>query len=81
MVLLEEAMLKVKKRSITERYCPNGHERPFDLLFETDRLKFCHICGASIEERPVTYDAAYCSKCGSFVNPEWDYCPYCRENR
>ena len=81
MALLEEDMFKVKKRNVTLRYCPNGHEPPFDLLFETDRLKFCHICSAPIEERPVTYDAAYCSKCDNLVNPEWDYCPYCRESR
>ena len=75
-------MFKVQERSITERYCPNGHEPLFDLFSETDHsVKFCRICGASIEERQVTYDAAYCANCNSPVNPTWNYCPYCGQGR
>lgn len=75
-------MFKVEERSITERYCPNGHELLSAPFPEWDApIKFCHICGMPILERQVTYDAAICSECNSPVNPEWNYCPYCGQRR
>ena len=71
-------MFTVKKVTTFEGYCPNGHKPLFDLPSETNHsVRFCHICGTSIEERVVSYDAAYCSNCNSPVNPAWNYCPYC----
>lgn len=75
-------MFVVEKVTTLERYCPNGHEPLFDLLPETNHsVRFCHICSTSIEERQVTYDAAYCSNCNSQVSPAWNYCPYCGQGR
>lgn len=75
-------MFKVETRPTTERYCPQGHQPLFDLWPEGDHsVKFCHICGTSILERQVTYDAALCGICNSPVNPEWNYCPYCGQGR
>jgi len=75
-------MFTVKKVTTLERYCPNGHEPFPDLSPETNHsLKFCHICGASIEERQQLYDAAYCFNCNKPVDPAWDYCPYCGQGR
>lgn len=74
-------MFKVETRPITEHYCPNGHELLPDLWPENDRVKFCHNCGAKIEEHQVTYDAAYCASCSSPVNPTWSYRPYCGRPR
>lgn len=75
-------MFKVETRPTTERYCPNGHEPLPDLWPEDDHsVKFCHICGTSIEEHPTTYDAAFCANCNSPVNPASNYCPYCGQAR
>lgn len=77
-------MFRVETRRFTERYCPNGHQLLLlpELFPENDhQVKFCHICGASIEEHRVTYDAAICSACNSPVNPIWNYCPYCGQGR
>ncbi len=75
-------MFTVKKVTTLERYCPNGHE-PLPRLFpETDhQVRFCHICGALVEERQETCDAAYCSNCNKPVDPAWNYCPYCGQGR
>lgn len=71
-------MFKVETRPTTERFCPNGHPTLPDLWPEHDhQVKFCHECGAPIEERQTTYDAAVCSNCNKPVNPTWNYCPYC----
>jgi hypothetical protein len=75
-------MFKVETKRYTERYCPNGHQPLLDLLLETNHsVKFCHICGTSIEEHQVTYDAALCANCNSPVNPAWNFCPYCGQGR
>ena len=75
-------MFKVEQKTYTERYCPNGHEPLVGPLPEWDApIKFCHICGASIEERPTTYDAALCTNCNNPVNPQWNFCPYCGQGR
>ncbi|MBA7650602.1 hypothetical protein ES703_58412 [subsurface metagenome] len=75
-------MFEVKSTPTVERYCPNGHPPLPDLRSEDDHsIKFCPICGTPIEERPITYDAAYCANCNNLVNPTWNYCPYCGQGR
>lgn len=74
-------MFTVKKETTTERYCPHGHEPLSELRTDDHKVKFCHVCGASIEERQSPYHAAYCSDCNSPVNPLWNYCPYCGQGR
>lgn len=75
-------MFKVETRPATERYCPNGHEPLFSPFLAKDHeVKFCHICGAPIEERQTTYDAALCANCSIPVNPDWNFCPYCGQGR
>jgi len=69
-------MFRVKKATTLEHYCPNGHEPR--LFPETNHsVRFCPICGTSIEERQENYDAACCSNCNNRVDPTWNYCPYC----
>ena len=71
-------MFRVKEANILERRCPNGHTPLLDLLPESNlSVRFCPVCGRLLEERQVTYDAAYCSNCNNRVAPGWDYCPYC----
>ncbi|KKM21883.1 hypothetical protein LCGC14_1630940 [marine sediment metagenome] len=71
-------MFTVKKVTTFERYCPDGH----DLLPETNHAeRFCHVCGTSVEERRVRYDAAYCFNCNSRVDPAWNCCPHCGQGR
>jgi hypothetical protein len=73
---------KVKEINTVERCCPNGHNPLPDLWPEDNHsVKFCYECGASIEERQATYDAAYCANCNNPVNPTWNYCPYCGHGR
>lgn len=75
-------MFTVGKTTTLERYCANGHQPLASFLPETNHsVKFCHICAASIEERQLSYDAAYCSNCNSLVTPAWNYCPYCGQGR
>ena len=75
-------MFRVKQLPTIEDYCPNGHTPLSDLFPQSTRLvKFCHICGAPLEERQVTHDAAYCSNCNNPVDPSWNYCPYCDQGR
>ncbi|MBA7468399.1 hypothetical protein ES707_03647 [subsurface metagenome] len=74
-------MFKVETRPTTERYCPQGHQPLSGSWPGANPVKFCHICGASIKEREVTYDAAVCANCNSPVSPDWDFCPYCGQGR
>lgn len=71
-------MFTVKRVITFERYCPNGHPTLPDLLPQSNNsVKYCHVCGTSIEERQVPYDAAFCADCNNPVHPSWNYCPYC----
>ena len=75
-------MFAVKKVTTTERYCPNGHIPLPDLLAQSSHsVRFCHICGLSVKERRVPYDAPYCAVCNNPVHPSWNYCPYCGQGR
>jgi len=75
-------VFRVEKRTTTERYCRNGHNlMPHLWPGDDDSVKFCHICGASIEERQTIYDAALCANCNNPVHPTWNYHPYCGQAR
>ena len=76
-------MFTVKKVTTVECYCPHGHTPLTNLLpQEQHSPPFCHICGLPIEQRQVTYDAAYyCADCNNPVHPSWNYCPYCSQGR
>jgi len=75
-------MFKVEKGTTSERYCPKGHQPIPNFSPEDDpKVKFCHVCGAPIQERQVTYDVAYCANCNNQVYPYWNYCPYCGQAR
>ncbi|KKL80836.1 hypothetical protein LCGC14_2000790 [marine sediment metagenome] len=75
-------MFTTIKVSTFEGYCPNGHSPLPDLLTQSNHsVRFCFLCGALIEERQVSYDAAYCSTCNSPVSPTWNFCPYCGQGR
>lgn len=73
-------MFIVEKITTIERYCPDGHT-PVPDLPQSNNLRFCPICGASIEEHQTTYDAALCANCNNRVCPTWNYCPYCGRAR
>jgi len=75
-------MFAVKKVITIELCCPNGHILLPDLLAQSSHsVKFCHICGLSVKERQVPYDAPCCAVCNNPVNPSWNYCPYCGRGR
>jgi len=75
-------MFAVKRVTTVERYCPNGHILLPDLLAQSSHsVRFCYICGLSVKEKQVPYDAAYCAVCNNPVNPSWNYCPYCGQGR
>lgn len=75
-------MFRVKQVPTIEKYCPNGHTPLPDLPSPYTRpVKFCHICGAPLEESQVTHDVAYCANCNNPVDPSWNYCPYCDQGR
>ncbi len=75
-------MFKVEKTITTERCCPNGHSPLPNLWPENDHsVKFCPICGTSIEEEQTVYDAALCANCNNPVHPSWNSCPYCGQSR
>ena len=72
-------MFAVKKGTVIEVYCPHGHQT--DLLDPSRPIKFCHTCGTLLKQRQIRYDAPYCADCDSPVDPCWDYCSYCGQER
>ncbi len=71
-------MFTVRRVTTVEYRCPNGHalEAPVGRS-----VRFCHLCGLTVEARNVSYDAPYCAGCNSPVDPNWAYCPYCGRGR
>jgi len=75
-------MFTVRKVTIFEGSCPNGHPLLPDLLPQTNHsFRYCYICGAQLEFKRAIYDAAYCSDCNGLVSPTWEHCPYCAQGR
>lgn len=75
-------MFTVKKVITFERYCTKGHTPLPDLWPRCKHsVGFCHICGMPLQERPVPYDAAYCTDCNHPVDPSWNCCPCCGQGR
>ncbi|MBU0847371.1 zinc ribbon domain-containing protein [Patescibacteria group bacterium] len=75
-------MFKVREATTVEHRCPNGHNLLLNPRSENDQsVKFCHLCGASLEEQQAPYHAAYCANCNNPVYPDWNYCPFCGQGR
>ncbi|MBA7637668.1 hypothetical protein ES703_45314 [subsurface metagenome] len=74
-------MFTFKEATTVERYCPTRHTLLDPLPQSNQPIKFCSTCGMPLGERKVTYDAPYCANCDSPVEPWWDYCPYCGQER
>lgn len=73
-------MFVVERVTTFEYYCPNGHTPPQPMP-QSQRLRFCHSCGLPLEERQESYDASYCANCRNPVDPSWNHCPYCGQER
>lgn len=72
-------MFTVERVAAFEYHCPSGHDIPD--LNHSPGLRFCPECGQRLDEKPVFFDAPYCTNCRSQVDPNWNYCPYCSEGR
>lgn len=75
-------MFKVETREVMDRWCSNGHSPLPDPWPSSDHApKFCHLCGAPVRQQATTCDAALCANCNNPVDPTWNYCPYCGQDR
>jgi len=61
-----------------EIICPNGH--PVDSFLQALRVgKYCIQCGTKLTVKAGSEDVSRCSKCKTFVNEAWPFCPHCGE--
>lgn len=68
-------MFIVERVATFDYHCPNGHAVP--MTNQRNRLRFCPVCRARLEEESVLFDGAFCDNCRNEVDPTWEYCPYC----